>query len=64
MAGLYDTTLQETCTSEALLGNIKDISSLVEFCTAKESGQMTASGTVGGLRSKYQEGKLRSRHDD
>ena len=64
LAGLRDTTLQEACTTQALLGNIKDISSLVEFCTAKESGQMTASGTVGGLRSKYQEGKLRSRHDD
>ena len=24
--------LQEACTTQALLGNIKDISSLVEFC--------------------------------
>ena len=44
LAGLRDTTLQEVCTTPALLGNIKDISSLVEFCPTKESGQMTASG--------------------
>ena len=62
LAGLRDTTLQEACTTQALLGNIKDISSLVEFCTAKESGQMTAASTVGGLRSKYQDGKHRSQH--
>ena len=32
LAGLRDTTLQVACTTQALLGNIKDISSLVEFC--------------------------------
>ena len=52
MAGLYDTTLQETCTSEALLGNIKDISSLLEFCTAIESGQMTAFATAELLKRR------------
>ena len=48
LAGLRDRELQEACTTQALLSNIKDISSLVEFCSAKESGQMSASATVGG----------------
>ena len=48
LAGLRDITLQEASTTQTLLGNIKDIVLLVEFCTTKESGQMTASGTVGG----------------
>ena len=39
LAGLRDKDMQEACTTQALLGNIKDITTLVEFCTAKESGQ-------------------------
>ena len=41
-----------------MLSYIKDISSLVEFCSAKESGQMSASATVGGMKSAYQAGKF------
>ena len=52
LAGLRDKEMQEACTIQALLGNIKDIATLVEFCTAKESGQLCSSGVVGGLRKR------------
>ena len=55
--------LQEACTTQALLNNIKDIFSLVEFCSAKESGQMSASAAVGGLKSACQAGKFRHQSD-
>ena len=64
LAGIRDSELQEACTTQALLGNIKDISSLVEFCTAKESGQLGASGTVGGLKSSYQTRKFSYNSDN
>ena len=57
LAGIRDRELQEACTTQALLGNIKDINTLVEFCTAKESGQLGTSGTVGGMKSAYQSRK-------
>ena len=38
LAGLKDQDLQECCTAEALLKNIKDLSSLVQFYAAEESG--------------------------
>ena len=63
LAGLRDRELQEACTTQALLNNIKDISSLVDFCSAKESGQMSASATVGGIKSAYQAGKFRHHCD-
>ena len=56
--GLRDRDLQEACTTQALLGNVKNISTLVEFCTAKESGQMSASVTVGAIKSAYKSGKF------
>ena len=58
LAGLRDRELQEACTTQALLGNVKNIVTLVEFCTAKESGQMSASGTVGAIKSAYKAGKF------
>ena len=58
LAGIRDRELQEACTTQALLGNIKDITTLVEFCTAKESGQLGTSGTVGGMKSSYQSRKF------
>ena len=60
LAGLRDKDMQEACTTQALLGNIKDIATLVEFCTAKESGQLCSSVTVGGLKNKsaYQNKKF------
>ena len=64
LAGIMDGELQEACTTQALLGNIKDISSLVEFCTSKESGQLGASGTVGGLKSSYQTRKFSYNSDN
>ena len=63
LAGLRDRELQEACTTQALLGNIKDIASLVDFCTAKESGQMSASATIGGLNSAYRAGKFNQNRD-
>ena len=58
LAGLRDRELQEACTTQALLGNVKNISTLIEFCTAKESGQLSASGTVGAVKSSYKSGKF------
>ena len=56
MAGLRDREMQERCLAAAILKTIKDISSLVEFCSAEESGRMSAP-TVGAMRSSYQRGK-------
>ena len=57
MAGLRDREMQDRCLSAAIMKTIKDINSLVEFCSAEESGRMTVPSTVGGLRSSYQRGK-------
>ena len=60
LAGLRDRELQEACTTQALLRNITNISTLVDFCTAKESGHLAAAtGTVGAVRSAYKDAKLR-----
>ena len=59
LAGLRDKELQEACTTQALLGNIKDISTLIEYCTAKESGNL-GSVTVGGIKSAHQKRKFQS----
>ena len=48
--------MQERALSAAILKTIKDINSLVEFCSAEESGRKSAP-TVGAIRSSYQEGK-------
>ena len=63
LAGLRDKDMQEACTTQALLGNIKDIATLIEYCSAKESGQLGCSGTVGGVRNKssYQSNKSQQR---
>ena len=53
LAGLRDRDLQERCTAQALLKNIKDISSLVSYCSAEEGGKQAVPGMVGGIRSGY-----------
>ena len=60
LSGIRDGELQEACTTQALLKNITDINSLVEFCTAKESGHLAANSTVGHIRSAYHAGKFQS----
>ena len=58
LAGLRDRELQSRCTAQALLKNIKDISSLVAYCTAEESGKLGTPSTVGALqRSTYRQNK-------
>ena len=58
MAGLRDREMQERCLSAAILKTITDINSLVEFCSAEESGRMSHTSTVGGVRaSTYKKGK-------
>ena len=52
LAGLWDRDLQERCNAQALLKNIKDLSSLVQFCAAEESGHLNNRGTVSGVRGK------------
>ena len=62
MAGLRDRDMQERCLSAAILKTITDINSLVEFCSAEESGRMSTPSTVGGLRaSAYKKGKQTSK---
>ena len=56
LAGLFDRDMQERALSAAILKTIKDINSLVEFCSAEESGRKSAP-TVGAIRSSYQQGK-------
>ena len=62
MAGLRDRDMQERCLSAAILKTITDINSLVEFCSAEESGRMSTPSTVGSLRaSAYKKGKQSNR---
>ena len=63
LAGLRDRDMQDRCLSAAIMKTIKDINSLVEFCSAEESGRMTVPSTVGGLRSSYKKGKNASQQD-
>lgn len=60
LAGLGDQEMQERCTSAAILKTITDITSLVEFCSAEESGKMSAPTTVGALSTYKKVGKGRS----
>ena len=57
LAGLRDRELLERCTTQALMKNITDISSLVAYCSAEESGKLGTLGTVGGVRSSYKKQK-------
>ena len=58
LAGLRDRDLQARCTSQALLKQITDINTLVNFCTAEESSKLGAAATVAGLRrSSYKQQK-------
>ena len=56
LAGLYDSGMQERAISAAILKTITDINSLVEFCSAEESGRKSAP-SVGGIRSTFQSNK-------
>ena len=58
LAGLYDREMQERALSAAILKTIKDINSLVEFCSAEESGKKSAP-SVSAIRSSYQANKWR-----
>ena len=49
LAGLHDRDMQERALSAAILKTIKDTPSLVEFCSAEESGRK-CTPTVGALR--------------
>ena len=49
--GLRDKELQKACTNEASLNNIRDITTLLDFCTSKESNQTSACDIFGGIRS-------------
>ena len=55
LAGLRDQDLQEHCTAQALLKNITNLSSLVAYCSADESGCTHHNAMVSGFwgRSTY-----------
>ena len=52
MAGLRDREMQERVTTQALMGTVTDLKSLVTYCTAEESGRLSTPDTVGGMRNK------------
>ena len=56
LAGLRDSEMQERCLSAAIMKTITNITSLVEFCSAEESGRMS-NPTVGAMRSSYKKTK-------
>ena len=53
MASLKDHELHQKCTTNALLNNVENISNLVEFCNANESGKLSQESTIGALKSTY-----------
>ena len=52
LAGLRDQDLQERCTAQALLKNITNLSSLVAYWSADESGRTHHNATVNGFWGK------------
>ena len=55
MSGLKDQDLKDQTMTQAMLGNIIDLKTLVDYCTAAESKHLTLS-TVGRLRrSSYKD---------
>ena len=56
-AGLNDHDLQQKCTYNALLNDVENISNLIEFCSAQESGKIGQESTIIALKSTYQKEK-------
>ena len=42
--------MKDRALAQAMLGNVKDLVTLVTYCTAEESEKCAVSGTVCGLR--------------
>ena len=58
LASLRDRDLQARCTSQALLKQITDINTLVNFCSVEESSKLGSAPTVAGFRkSGYKQQK-------
>ena len=50
ISGLQDHDMKDRVLTQAMLGTITDLTTLVNYCTAEESGRMTAPSTIGQLR--------------
>ena len=63
---IRDQEMKDRVLTQAMLGSIKDLSTLVDYCTAEESSRLTAPSTVGRMREshfKRQKGqRLREEH--
>ena len=51
MASFSDRYLQQCCTTQPLLNNVKNINNLVKYCNAHESGKLGQASTVGVIKS-------------
>ena len=51
MAGLSDRELQQRCTTQALLNNVKNINKLIKFCNGHESSKLGQTSTLDIIKS-------------
>ena len=61
LSGLSDQSMKERALTQAMMGSIKDLESLVKWCTADEAGRLANPGmSVGRLKqSTLKQGKLK-----
>ena len=55
ISGLHDSDMKDRALTRAMLGNMSDLSILVNYCTAEESGKCVVQ-TVGGIRKSAYRG--------
>ena len=56
ISGLADTEMNDWALTQAMLGNV-DLASLINYCTAEESGKVALASTVGAVKkSTYKSG--------
>ena len=60
ISGLHDSDMKDRALTQAMLGNVSDMATLVNYCTAEESGKCVVQ-TVGAIKkSTYQGGAERT----
>ena len=55
ISGLFDSDMKDRCLTQAMLGNVSDLTTLVNYCTAEESGKCVAQ-TVGAVKKSTYKG--------
>ena len=57
LSGLHDSNMRDRALTQAMLGTVTDLVTLVNYCTAEESGKCTGAQTIGANRgSSYRGG--------